>query len=131
MNPFESYRSELEALREKWGKTLFNEVAHSMLFEKVAKRRERRKQFSKTLKQRLYNTQNGICGLHGIDKICTKYLLIPAWRNEIDHKNPNAEKYNAPSNLHLVHSDCNRRKGSSDMLAQSKRYGKTIVELSG
>jgi 5-methylcytosine-specific restriction endonuclease McrA len=129
MNIFDLCRLDLNQARVKHGRLVFNSVAKEMLREKVDRPdKKSRKHFGKSMYQRLFDKQKGLCA------ICGNALTVPAHKNEIDHKNPTAENFDAESNLQLVHGwrskeKCNQKKGAKDMFAQSKRYGKTVKEL--
>jgi hypothetical protein len=86
--------------------------------------REKRQRFSRGMYQRLFDMQQGIC------PYCYQPLFVPARKNHIDHRDPEATlTFNRPSNLQLLHPRCNEEKSSKSLIQQSKESGKTMKEL--
>jgi hypothetical protein len=87
--------------------------------------REKRKHYSPSYKQKLYDHQGGACPW------CPEPLFIPAKRNEVDHINVNLppEEYETRKNHCLAHPKCNRSKNATSLADLSKRTGITMVEI--
>ena len=117
---------DLREIRMKHGYSNFDIAVRLLNRERVNPDRDIRDKTSLSEKQKMFNTQKGIC------PVCNKLLFIPATdrRNEIDHIDPNRTDFNHRTNKQLVHGDpCNRKKSSKDLIQQSKESGKTIQEI--
>jgi 5-methylcytosine-specific restriction endonuclease McrA len=117
--------SALREIRRIAGYANFDAVVKKLNRERIDPERVKRKRFPKSMYQRLYDKQQGICPL------CDNRLNIPATKNEVDHRNPEERDFNHASNLQLTHPECNRRKSSASVLEQSKRSGKPFTALVG
>lgn len=114
----------LRELRSQVGYSQFDRAVRSLMKERLTNlERQHRKHFSPSTYQKLFDRQKGVCSY------CDEPLLIPARKNEIDHFDPNAEEFNSPRNLQLLHSQCNRKKAAQSPSEQSKQQGKTVLEM--
>ena len=117
-------KMELRALIGKYGYSRFWQDIKELNRERISKDRPKREHFPKSMYQKLFDMQIGTC------PYCRKQLDIPATKNEVDHKDPNAgEKFNERFNLQLLHRSCNRTKSSKSIQQQSKESGKTFEQL--
>ncbi len=115
---------EFLAIRQEIGYSRFEHILKSIQRERLQNpAREKRQRFPPSMYQKLFDAQEGFCNE------CGEFLAVPATKNEIDHKDPNRQDFNHPSNLQLLHRSCNREKGASTIQEQSKATGKTMREL--
>lgn len=98
-------------------------VVKEWMRERVNPEREKRIHFPKSMYQKLYDQQGGKCPR------CPEPLLIPARKNEIDHRDPNRQDFNHRDNLALMHPHCNKKKSSKSLLQQSKETGENFTDL--
>lgn len=87
--------------------------------------REKRKQIPDKRKRELFMQQEGRCA------ICGNPMAFNLRESEADHIDPNRQDLNAKSNWQMVHKDCNRQKGAASVMEQTKKYGKTAIEILG
>lgn len=114
----------LKKIRDDAGYSNFDQAVKTLNRERLQNyKREKRKHFPKSMYQRLYDEQNGICSY------CKFCLDIPARKNVIDHVDPNEQDFNTRKNLHLIHGKCNREKSSKSINQQSKESGKTFENI--
>ena len=116
--------SKLRAIRAEVGYSEFDRAVKSLMRERLGTdKREKRIHWSKSLYQKLFDVQRGLCA------DCHQLLLIPSNKNHIDHYVPIAQGgTNNPSNLRLLHPGCNCRKNDESPLDNAKRTGNTIRE---
>jgi CRISPR/Cas system Type II protein with McrA/HNH and RuvC-like nuclease domain len=115
--------SALREIRRLAGYANFDAVVKKLNRERIDPERVKRKRFPKSMYQRLYDKQQGVCPL------CDNRLNIPATKNEIDHISPGEEQFNGVANLQLTHPMCNRKKSSKSVLQQSKESGRSFVSI--
>jgi 5-methylcytosine-specific restriction endonuclease McrA len=120
----------LRAARDRFGYSRFDRSQKLLNRERLqVQGREKQKSYPWREYARLYKNQNGICG------ICQNpmTLIKKAQHLEMDHKNPNltGEAFEAESNRQVTHWKCNREKGSKNLVQQSKKYHRTIMDLNG
>lgn len=119
-------KSEFDVWIKKHGVGNCDAVIRAHNRQRVNPNRDEREKATPAEKQKMFNTQKGIC------PVCNRLLFIPASdrRNEVDHIDPNREDFNHRTNKQLVHGDpCNRHKSSKDLIQQSKETGKMIQEI--
>ncbi len=117
-------RIKMEVLRSEYGYGAWDYESRSMARERLQiTDRPKRIKFSPSVYRRLFDAQEGIC------PECQSHLDVPAKKNEIDHKNPNEERFNEFFNLQLLHKSCNREKGAMSIQEQSKASGRPMTEL--
>lgn len=115
------------AVRDSTGWGNWDHLSKRMNRQRVHPGREKRKQPSKSVKQRLYDRQEGMCAWCPGKEL--QRLIIPANRNEADHFNPHRQDFNAQDNWVLLLPECNRIKGSTPLIELARRTGITLPEL--
>jgi 5-methylcytosine-specific restriction endonuclease McrA len=85
--------------------------------------REKRKRVSHAKMVKMFFQQHGKCALCG-DQLPTDFKGV-----EVDHVDPNREDFNAPGNLQLACSGCNREKGAKSIMEQAKFYGRPVTSI--
>jgi 5-methylcytosine-specific restriction endonuclease McrA len=116
----------LKAIREEVGTSIYDaavKAINRMRLDSDVKDRQPRKTFSWAVYQRHYKKQRGICPW------CSQTMPLIKGQIEMDHINPNAEDFNADTNLQVLHKDCNREKSSMSISEQAKHLGTTFHEL--
>jgi len=81
--------------------------------------------YTTTAKKRsMFFRQGGVC------PICNEFMKPTEMRLlEVNHHQPlSAGGENTDRNRSLVHASCNRKKGSKDVIDQSKESGETVKE---
>ncbi len=117
-------RVKLEALRTEYGYGEFDHEIKSMGRERLQNpTREKRQHFTPSMYRKLFDAQLGIC------PECQEHLDVPADKGEIDHKDPNRQDFNHPSNLQLLHKSCNREKSAMTIQEQSKAGKGTFEKI--
>jgi len=86
--------------------------------------RAARIKFPPRMYQRLFDDQEGQCGCD-----CGSPLLVPARKNQIDHRDPNRQDFNHRSNLSLLLPQHNMSKNADSIQTQSKKSGRGFVEI--
>lgn len=115
---------ELRALRNKYGTYNFDAAVKKMGRERLQNRdRPDRVRFPWSAYKRQYARQNGVC------PVCDHEMVLLRGRIHMDHIDPNAENFNALSNLQVLHIGCNLKKGSDDLAAQTKHQGRTVRDI--
>lgn len=117
--------AKLKLIREEAGYSNFDQAVKKINRERLQDKdgRQKRKHFPWSKYESLYKKQRGICPWCGLGMMLIKQEI------ELDHKDPNAEDFNADSNLQVLHSSCNRQKNSMSIADQAKHQGQTFAEL--
>lgn len=115
----------LRLLRKEYGTSAFDHAIRTLMRERVNPDRDKRKAVPWSLLKRKYNEQRGRCSICGLDMVLVRGQVEP------DHVDPNRQDFNSPENIRAAHSKCNRSKGSLSIPEQTKRYGKTMVDILG
>lgn len=116
----------LQAIREEVGTSIYDaavKAINRMRLDSNVSDRQPRKSFSWAVYQRHYKKQRGICPW------CGNTMPLIKGAIEMDHINPNAEDFNADSNLQVLHKACNRQKSSMSIAEQAKHQGTTYREI--
>lgn len=115
---------DLRDLRQKYGTSSFDAALRVMKKERLENYgREKRKRFPPKMYQRLFDMQKGVC------RFCGHHLDVPAKKNEIDHIDPSRQDFNSPSNLELLHVQCNKIKAARTVYQQSKLTGQPFSQI--
>ena len=123
---YDTCYEELKALRVKHGTSQFDYAVKKLMRERIDSGRDKREKFPKSMYQKLFDTQKGICP--GYDTP-PHPLTIPAVKNEIDHIDPDRIDFNHRTNLQLLCVDCNRRKSSKSIAQQAKETGRPYTRI--
>lgn len=124
MKPLEVIIAQMEDLQREFGVAQVRQAWNALARKKVHNpHREKRKRFSWALYRKLYHVQKGICPR------CLQVMPLLKGRIEIDHRDPNRQDFNGASNLQLMHTRCNRSKGSTSIPKQARNWSKTYVQL--
>ena len=115
---------ELQALRRKWGTSIFDAADLKLRRMRIEPGRVKRKRFSNATYSRLYKRQGGLCAE------CSDPMLFIKGKMDIDHKDPNlqGDDFNRETNLRLTHPKCNREKGAKSIYEQALSHGETVAE---
>lgn len=117
-------KERLKALRELAGYSNFDRAIKSLNRERLTNNnRQKRVHFPWSKYGMLYKQSGGQCWW------CGELMPFIKGRVEIDHFNPNADDFNNNDNLGLLHTECNREKGSMDLDTQAKVLGITLTRL--
>lgn len=124
MSTYGECLQDYRAWREKHGTSNCDRVIRIEGRRRVNPDREDRVQLSKAEKQKRFDRQKGICSCG-----CGERLLIPAWKNDVDHIDVNRIPYNHPQNLALCLPGHNRSKSAKSIQQLSKEQGRSFSDI--
>ncbi len=129
MTRIEELVQRLSTLQDEFGRFTFDQALKTVRRRKLLTpqgERPRRKRFSWSKYESLYQKQRGICPL------CKRVMVLLRREVEIDHLDPNRQQgFNDDDNLQLTHRRCNRKKSSRSVYEQAKKTNRSIMELVG
>jgi hypothetical protein len=116
---------QIDLMVEQDGVTAVKNAFFHWWRSRVPADRVKRKQFKWPQDyKRLYDRQKGIC------PECEQAMPFIRGEIEVDHLDPFKEDFGDRINLRVTHkSPCNRKKGSSSLMQQAKRTGKTVRQI--